>query len=405
MKKILPLFAFFIFSACSAPTPNIEYSDKEVEKVSSASNQFAFDFYHQIKTENAEKNIFYSPYSIFSALAIAYEGAEGKTAEEMEKVFSFPQKETLQKGFFGLVQKINKKGKKYDLNTANALWVQKDYELMEEYETAAKNFYAGKVENLDFIKSSEKSRKTINQFVSEKTNKKIPELIPKGALGALTRLVITNAVYFKGDWKYQFDKSKEKPFYLLSGDSIQTDMMSFEKNKKFLYAEDENFQVLSLPYKGDELEMIVFLPKKEEFTAFENSFSQEIFEIWRNKLKKQEVVVHFPSFKFSAGYELSPILKKLGMNSAFSETKADFSGISGGKDLFISSILHKSFIEVNQEGTEAAAATAVVMQTKSAISMEDLPPVFNANHPFIFVIQEKTTQNILFVGRIMNPKK
>ncbi|MFH0762728.1 MAG: serpin family protein [Candidatus Omnitrophota bacterium] len=392
----------FLFSIVFAQKSN---------SVVNANNQFAFDLYSKYKSKDG--NIFYSPYSISSALAMTYEGARGKTAEEMQAVFHFPQDASRRRdSFLKIYQQINKKDKKYKLSIANALWAQEDYKFLEDYFNLVGKYYGGKTTNLDFINETEKSRLTINSWVEEQTNNKIKDLIPRGILNSLTRLVLTNAIYFKGFWLKQFDKkdTKEEDFRVSPGNKIKTQMMRLTgEEANFNYAETDKLQILELPYEGNDLSMLILLPKEDDLKAMEESLNSEKLSEWKKLLKNEEVNVYLPKFKFETKYFMAQDLKSMGMPTAFSlgidfGGEADFSGMTGNKRLNIDQVIHQAFVEVNEEGTEAAAATAVVMT--EGLSMLPKPiKIFKADHPFIFIIQDRDTGNILFVGRVSDPTK
>jgi len=243
---------------------------------------------------------------------------------------------------------------------------------------------------------TELSRKIINTWVEEQTNNKIKDLIPQGMITPLTRLVLTNAIYFKGTWAIQFDPTdtKKQDFRVNSEKTVQADMMSLTE-EEFNYTETDDLQILELPYKGDELSMLILLPK-ENLNKIE--LTLENLEQWRSSLRERELNIYIPKFKFETKYFMSKDLKEMGMPTAFGEG-ADFSGMTGDKKLFISQVIHQAFVEVNEEGTEAAAATALTM-VESAVTK---PTLFKADHPFIFIIQQKETGNILFIGRVNDP--
>jgi serpin B len=371
-----------------------------VDAVVNANNQFALDLYSKYRTKEKD-NIFFSPYSISTALAMTYEGAKGQTAQEIKKVFHYPEDENVRRpNFAKIYNEINKKDKKYTLYTANALWVQKDFPFLREYLDAVEKYYAGKATNLDFVEDTEGSRITINNWVADQTNKRINDLIPEGAIKPLTRLLLTNAIYFKGDWVLKFDKSKtrEEDFNINQNETVKVQMMSLTGEKaKFNYAETENLQILEMPYSGKELSMLIFLPKDNSLEALEKSLTLEKLNEWKKLLKEERIDVYMPKFKFETKYFMSQDLKEMGMATAFNCGMADFSGMTGRKDLCIDEVIHQAFVEVNEEGTEAAGATAVNMIT-IAVS-----PLFRADHPFIFLIQQTNTGNILFIGRVINP--
>ncbi|PIS38863.1 MAG: proteinase IV [Candidatus Nealsonbacteria bacterium CG08_land_8_20_14_0_20_43_11] len=390
------------------PTPVAE--DKEatpagINAAISANNQFALDLYFELK--ESEGNIFFSPYSISTALAMAYEGARGKTADEMQSVFRFPTNGNLRKSAFAAIHnQLNKPDAKYKLSIANALWAQNDYKFLDEYLTTLQQYYAGKAANVDFKNSTEEVRKTINKWVEDKTNNKIKDLFPQGSLDNMTRLVLTNAIYFKGTWVKQFEKSqtRDEDFRVSSVNTIKVPMMRrTDKNAKFNYMETDNLQILEMPYEGEKLSMIVLLPKNDNLSSLENSLFLDKINDWKNKLWEQRVDVFMPKFTFDTKYFMNETLARMGMPTAFTRDSANFSGMDGTQNLFIQKVIHQAFVDVNEEGTEAAAATGVSMGITSVGPTQI--PVFRADHPFIFVIQDRENGNILFLGRVANPSK
>jgi serine protease inhibitor len=371
-----------------------------IQEVANANNKFAFDLYSELdKSEGG--NIFYSPYSISAALAMTYEGAKGQTADEMKSVFHFPESNILRPNFAAIYNGINKKDKPYKLSTGNALWVQQDYKLLEEYLSTVEKYYGGKVANLDFGGESEKSRQKINTFIEEQTANRIKDLIPPGILDAATKLVLTNAIYFKGTWVWEFDKAdtRDQDFRITTTNVVKTPMMYMKNDKaQFNYADVGNLQILELPYKGDEISMLVLLPTGS-LDTIEPGLTIEKLKEWKSQMKEERLdAVYLPKFEFDTKYFMKETLSAMGMPIAFGN--ADFSGMNGTRDLYIDQVIHQAFVKVDEEGTEAAGATAV--------TMGELAPqrkVFDADHPFIFVIQEKSTGNILFLGRVADPTK
>ncbi|MBM3199571.1 serpin family protein [Candidatus Woesearchaeota archaeon] len=366
-----------------------------------SSNEFGFKLYSNIKGKDSG-NVFFSPYSISSAMTLVYEGAEGKTEDEMRKVFGFTNDYfELRKAYKQVYEIINKREKSYDLKTANALWVEKTYKLLSDYTKTIKKYYGGKLNNLDFKNNSEGSRTKINKWVENQTNKKIKDLLPKGSVKPATKVVLTNAVHFKGDWAKPFEeKLTKKEAFKTLGKTVQAEMMRFKKLEHFRYLDTGDLQVLDLPYKGDELSMTVFLPKTNSLKSLESKLNSKDISNIRGNLQMRKVDVYLPKFKFDTYCSLTPNLKELGLSTAFSSS-ADFSGMSGKKDLAISDVVHKAFVDVNEKGTEAAAATGVIIGVTSVV----VPPMFRADHPFLFTIQENTTGTVLFFGRIIDPTK
>lgn len=385
------------------PTPTLQplqpstLNQSPVDRVVNASNQFALDLYSEY--EEGDGNIFFSPYSVSSALAMAYEGARGETAEEIQSVFHFPEDNVRRGGFKSLYQEINDTGRSdnYTIHTANALWAQKDYEFLDSYFNIVKRYYGGEVTNLDFSKP-EASRERINSWVEEQTNDKIEDLLPAGSINPMTRLMLTNAVYFKGDWLKQFNKTEteEREFHT-GNNTVEVPMMHCRAELN--YTETKNTQILELPYTGKEISMLVLLPK-ENLETLEDSLTTQNLSKWRQDLVNRKVNVYLPRFELETKYFMKNTLKEMGMRTAFS-SKADFSGMTGNQDLFIDQVIHQAYVKVNEEGTEAAAATAVILRSTSTKPQET--PTFKADHPFIFIIQQKETGNILFIGRLTNP--
>lgn len=387
----------------------------DINDVVSANNRFSFDLYSNLAQK--DDNIFISPYSISTALAMTYEGARGKTAEEMEKVFYFPEdSKARREGFLEIINEINKKDKKYKLHTANALWVEKTYKLLDDYLKVIERYYQGKATNLGFIDSSEReqSRVMINAWVEAQTSNKIREILKPDALSSDTRLVLTNAIYFKGDWQTQFDKgaTKEEDFKITPEKKVKVQMMRLTgkmigagfKYPEFKYVETDDLQAIELPYDGSELSMLILLPK-DSLESVERTLNYERIKNIREKLENYPVEVYMPKFKLEREYLLNSTLIKMGMPSAFSDSFADFSGMDGTKKLKMGKVIHKAFVEVNEEGTEAAAATVVEMIAKVAVQEFKKPVSFRADHPFLFIIQHNKTGAILFIGRVYDPGK
>jgi serine protease inhibitor len=370
-------------------------------------NAFAFDLYAQLKS--AEGNIFFSPYSISTALAMTYAGARGNTGKQMMRVLHFGKNETaFHEGFGKLQAGINEARRQGDvkLSVANGLWMQKDYKFLAEFlEMTGKN-YGAELNYADYKNETEKARVEINTWVEGRTNDKIKELIRPGVLDASTRMVLANAIYFKGAWATKFDtaKTEEMPFRVSARDSVKMKMMNTGE-KEFGYGENKSVQILDMPYAGRELSMIVILPRtKTGLGDFEKEIRAELFDSLCAGMRQEKVVVYLPKFTTTRECVLKKVLQKMGITDAFSEESADFSGMSSNKDLKISEVIHKAFVDVNEEGTEAAAATAVVVGLRCA-PVYHKPHIFRADHPFLFVIRDNTTGSILFMGRMVNPAR
>jgi len=408
---------FFLFPYQPDQPPQTEdtgSTTQGIQEVVNANNQFAFDLYSELD-KSEQGNIFYSPYSISAALAMTYEGAKGQTADEMRLAFHFPENNILRPNFAALYNDINKGNNDYELRTGNALWVQNDFPFLEDYTYRVEKYYGGKAANLDFVSETEKSRQTINKFIEEQTNNKIKDLIPTGFINSMTRLVLTNAIYFKGTWEWKFDKSdtREQDFEITPTNIVKTPMMYMDPDKaRFNYADVKDLQILELPYKGEEISMLILLPKQGEdydretgevitsdYTLEDIELSSEKLEEYKSQMQETKLdSISLPKFEFDTKYFMKDTLSNLGMPTAFSGG-ADFSGMTGNKDLFIGFVIHQAYVKVDEKGTEAAAATAVGMKLTSAMPRN----VFRADHPFIFIIQEKETGNILFMGRVTDP--
>lgn len=367
---------------------------------------FALNLYQALKAEDG--NLFYSPYSISAALAMTYAGARGETEQQMADALNFdlPQNQ-LHPAFNLLDQELARRGEGakgkdeegFRLHVVNAIWGQKDYTFLPTFlDVLAENYGAG-LRILDFANAPEESRLTINNWVSDQTENRIKDLIPPGMIDILTRLVLTNAIYFNAAWQYPFreEATKASPFYLLDGGEVTVPMMS--QTESFGYAEGDDYQAVEIPYDGSELSMVILLPRSGHFKAFEESLNAERVSVIINALEPGQVTLAMPKFEFESAFQMKETLKAMGMPAAFSDM-ADFSGMTGGRDLFISEVVHKAFVSVDEAGTEAAAATAVIMRL-TAVPAE--PVKFTANRPFIFLIRDIETDAILFLGRIVNP--
>jgi serpin B len=391
-----------LLSLLLVPAARVPAAADDQQALTAGNNQFAVQLYQALSSEDG--NLFLSPFSISSALAMTYAGARDGTAAEMSKTLQFKlDPPRLHPAFDALNRRLNdtSKPRGYQLSVANSLWAQQGFQFLPEFTDLNKKYYGAGFREVDFAGATEKARQTINGWVEEKTNNKIKELLKKGILNSLTRMVLVNAIYFKGTWAQQFDKAgtTEAPFHLDEKKEVKVQMMS--RKDQFRTLEEENLQVLELPYNGKELSMVLLLPKEiGGLRALEKSLTSEKIAGWMAKLTKKEIHVYLPRFTVTSGFRLDETLKKLGMPSAFNVAEADFSGMTGKKDLYITAVVHKAFVDVNEEGTEAAAATAVVMGLKS-VAMQPLE--FRADHPFLFLIRENASGAILFIGRLSNP--
>jgi serpin B len=369
-------------------------------------NAFAFDLYAKLREKDG--NLFFSPTSISTAFGLASAGARGDTLAEMEKALHFDlEQDKLHPAFADLMKQLNGAGRarKFQLTVANALWGQKGFGFRPEYLTLTRNHYGAGLREVDFKGNTEGARQTINRWVEQETKDKIKNLVPEGALDDLTRLVLTNAIYFKAAWAHPFTESETKDGSFTLADGKKLDKVKLMHQKEdFPYLEGESFQMLSLPYEGHELSMLILLPKKADgLPELEKSLTAAKVDEWIGKLKSHEVDVTLPKFKFESAFKLNESLQALGMRRAFDPNAADFSGMTEEGKLFLSSALHKAFVDVHEKGTEAAAATALSFKLASA-PIAKPKAVFRADRPFAFAIRENATGSVLFVGRVVDPQ-
>ncbi|XP_059544415.1 leukocyte elastase inhibitor-like [Myotis daubentonii] len=378
-----------------------------MEQLSLANTRFAVDLFRTLKDSNPSGNIFISPMSISSALAMVFLGARGTTEAQMSKTLHFDAVKEIHSSFQSLNADINKRGAPYILKLANRLYGEKTYEFLPEFLASTQKMYGAELASVDFQRASEDARKVINEWVKGHTEGKIPELLAAGMVDDMTKLVLVNAIYFKGNWQEKFSEeaTTDTPFRLNKKDTKTVKMMYQKSKFPFGYIEDLKCRVLELPYQGRDLSMVILLPDDIEDEAtglkkIEEQLTLEKLHEWTKpeNLSYIEVNVHLPKFKLEESYNLNSHLASLGIEDLFS-SKADLSGMSRARDLFISKIVHKSFVEVNEEGTEAAAATAGIANFCMLMPEEN----FVADHPFIFFIRHNPSTNILFLGRLSSP--
>lgn len=399
-----------------------EISKMRLLEICKVNNQFAFDLYAKLQAKKG--NLFFSPASIITALAMVYAGARGQTEIQLKDTlhFTFPQEE-LHAAFAKWISELIRDGNKFgnQLKIANALWGRKGYEFLQTFLEILKTNYNSELRETDFGLPAEAANQ-INSWVAEHTENKIKNIVRPDMFDSLTRLVLANTIYFNGIWEAQFEEhlTHDSPFILeddSSNQTIRVSMMTIEED--FNYSEGEDFQAIELPYIG-KFSLIVFLPKKEtaigfkklfgkmdeenSLQKFEQKFTLETFNEWQPK-RMEKVKVFLPKFKVSLDFELSHVLSEMGIKDAFSPDDADFSGISNKEPLNISQVLHKAWVEVNEKGTEAAVATGLGMCLGAAAAPPPKPKIFRADHPFLFLICRKFSNDILFMGRVMNPQE
>ncbi len=381
--------------------------------VAEDNNRFALDLYARLRAGRSD-NLFFSPGSLSTALAMTYAGARGETASQMAKVlhFTLPQ-ERLHRAFGDLRRYWDVGGTErgYRLIVANRLWGQQGFHFLPGFLNVTQEHYGAELAQVDFVRQTDQARQRINAWVEEQTQDKIRDLIPPGVLDGMTRLVLTNAIYFKGDWTEPFRKEMTQvaPFHISVG--RQADVPLMYRQSDFRYWAGDGLKVLELPYGNGDLAMLVLLPDEmeglslpdemERLSALEAKLTPDNLSRWQSGLRKQEVRVHLPRFKLDSQFQLAEVLKEMGMTRVFTRGQADLSGMSSEEELFVSAVIHKAFVDVNEEGTEAAAATGVAVKAVRAILN---PAVFRADHPFVFLIRDNRTGSILFLGRLVNPR-
>ncbi|MFW6103153.1 MAG: serpin family protein [Chloroflexota bacterium] len=425
VQKYVSLFLALIIMAAGAcgPAPSTTSADvvksseprntevsvpqEDVDALVAENGEFAFDLYRHLAPDG--ENLFYSPHSISLALAMTYAGARGETEQAMGEAMNWTlPRDRLHPAFNNLDMELSSRGEGaegkddegFRLNIVNAIWGQEGYSFRSDYlDRLAMNYGAG-LRVLDFEQAPEESRVVINDWVEEQTEDRIQDLIPQGAIDALTRLVLTNAVYFNAAWESQFEESdtREGEFHLLDGNGVEVPMM--QQSAWFRHADYGDYAAIELPYDGGELSMVVLVPAAGKFEDFEESLDFSVVQAAIDGLSGKRVVLTMPKFGMETSFSLKDALSTLGMRIAFEPDTADFSGMDGTKDLYITEAVHKAFVEVDEAGTEAAAATAVVVGATSAPTE---PVEFTIDRPFVFLIRDIQTDSILFLGRVTNP--
>nr|XP_046246751.1 leukocyte elastase inhibitor-like [Scatophagus argus]XP_046246752.1 leukocyte elastase inhibitor-like [Scatophagus argus] len=376
--------------------------------ISSSNTAFALELLRTLSQANPTGNIFVSPLSISSALAMVYLGAKGDTAAQMAKALSFSSGEGVHADFETLNADINSPHASYILKLANRLYGENTANFLPEFLQATQKYYHADLKAVDFVGSPEACRGEINSWVEQQTENKIKDLLKPGTVSTMTRLALVNAIYFKGNWNSRFDvaNTKEMPFKVNKNDTRPVQLMYQMKKLPYIYIQEHELQILELPYVNEELSMFILLPQEstdgsDPLLKLENELTREKLDEWTNREYMDvhsEIFVHLPRFKLEEDYELNEPLAKLGMTDVFCAAKADLSGMNGNAGLFLSTVAHKAFVEVNEEGTEAAAATAGMVAF--CMLREEH---FTADHPFLFFIRHNKTKSILFLGRFSSP--
>ena len=395
-------------SAINHQAPPIEVmttvaTPEGIKEVITANNQFAFDMYQQIngQPDQADKNVFFSPYSLSTAMAMLYTAAEGETKAQIQKTFHYPAPAILNPNSAALYNQFNKPNPDYKLATVNDLWMQQGLTPTKSYIDTVQRYYSGQVTALDFEGSPDPARQTINKKIADKTKQLIPELLPKGSIKSDTAVVLTNTVYFKGDWTLPFtaERTSAQPFYNAIGRASTVQMM--QQQSYFSYYEDKHIQVVQLPYKGDDLSMLVVLPKLNHKLAMQQlakSLNATKIKQWSAGLVRQEVDLQLPKFKLDARYQMKTLLADMGMPRAFNN-EAEFNLYADGPPIKLDEVYHQAVVTVDEKGTEAAAAAGAVGMYVG----RSYPVEFKADHPFMFVIKDNKTDAILFLGQVNKP--
>ncbi len=385
--------------------PNV--SAAMLSELTTGNSAFAFDLYQALRGEPG--NLFYAPFSISTALAMTYAGARNETEAQMAQTlrFTLPQ-EQLHPAFNALDLRLQNRASEGDgqgedlfkLNIVNSLWGQIDFQYQADFLDLLAEHYGAELRLVDFIGETnrEEARLAINDWVSDQTEGKIEDLLPEGILTELTRLILTNAIYFKAEWEVPFlNGTRDGAFTLLNGDQVTVPMMSRRADTN--YAASDRYQAIELPYKGSSVQMIVLLPEPGQFEALEASLDKALLDQVSQNLAPTDLKLFMPKFAYDSSFGLAKTLATMGMPDAFDRNRADFTGIGVNPSprLFLKDVLHKAFVAVDEIGTEAAASTAVIVE------IESMPVVVNVDRPFIFIIRDSANDTILFIGRVLDP--
>jgi len=387
-----------------APREKPQISDTEKAEVAKGGRTFALDLYHQIGV-TSQGNLILSPYSITLPLAMLYAGAHGETEQQIRAAahFTAPQSafhSALNVIDSDLFDRASDETRGFQLNIANSVWGEQGYSFRQDYlDTLAKNYGSG-IQLVDFEGQSEGARLTINHWVEQKTQDKVKDILPPNAITPDVRLVLANAIYFRANWESQFDVTQTHPqdFHLMDGTTVSVPTM-FQVNR-FNYRQFDKYQIIELPYLAQDFSMLIILPNAEDFDDLDSQFTVEDFDNSVEQLQPTDLSLSLPKFKIQSNLSLPAPLKALGMVNAFDPSTADFTGI-GQPSLYIGEGFHSAEIEVNEDGTEAAAATVIVAVTEAAMPLPELE--VKVDHPFIFAIYDRYNGMILFLGRVMNP--
>ncbi|XP_015230451.1 PREDICTED: leukocyte elastase inhibitor-like, partial [Cyprinodon variegatus] len=378
--------------------------------LSKANTTFSLALLRKLSEDNSTANIFFSPFSISAALAMLMMGARGNTASQISECLEIQDcQNDVHNLFSKLLGKLNQPGAPFDLSVANRLYGDQSYSFLQEFLTETRSYYNSEMESVDFRTSFEEARVKINSWVEEQTKGKIKDVVPQNMVDNSARIILVNALYFKGYWHKQFlrDDTSTREFRLNKRTTKPVEMMTQESKFHFNFISEVSCKILEMPYRGEEMSMIILLPKDitdntTGLEQLEEHLTYEKLNKWTHpsKMRRRKISVSLPRFKVEENYDLDKVLSRMGMVDAFDETKCDFSGMSGNKELFLSKVSHKAFVEVNEEGTEAAAASnaeGIYYGFSDSAS-------FYADHPFLFFIRHNPTLSILFAGRFCSPE-
>jgi serpin B len=402
MGRFIMIVSFTISFLAAMPARS--EVDVTSQKVGTMNNAFALDLYPRLSSR--EGNQFFSPTSIQTALAMTWAGARGQTAEQMARTLHLDDEPNAGEKLGAFLRSLNQSKDEggFELSIANALWGLKGYPFIPAYLDQVEKVYGGHLAEVNFTGDPEGSRKTLNDWVADRTHHKIKDLLPPGSVVPATRLVLTNAIYFKGRWSNPFQKSQthDADFAVSGEKKIRAPLMF--RQSRFRYAEDDTVQVLELPYEGGEFSMRIFLPRgTDSLTSFEHALTAPRFADLSGRLKSESVQVWLPRFKVESQYRLEDVLPEMGIKLAFEPGRADFGGMAAESPFYLSAVVHKAYADVNEEGTEAAAATGAVMVGATAVASYQPPKQFRADHPFLFAIVHQPSGAILFMGRLASP--
>ncbi|XP_043921186.1 leukocyte elastase inhibitor-like [Protopterus annectens] len=376
-----------------------------------ANTKFALDLFKHVTGDSNDDNIFFSPLSLSVALAMVYFGARGNTAEQLAKILHYAKTSDVHRQFKALNAVINNPSSLYEIKIANRLFGEKTFDFVQKFLDNTKKFYQAELSRVDFLHQSETARRDINAWVESQTEGKIKDLLPEGSVESDTVLILANAIYFKGTWKKTFEpwNTEEHPFRISKNDTVKVQMMKLEEDFRYNYISELHLSILELPYLKDETSMLILLP--DDFTdestgldQLQKELSFEKLSQWTDPINMQEtcVYVYLPKFNLEKSYDMKCLLTKMGITDIFCRTSADLSGMTTKDNLFVSKVAHKSFVDVNEQGTLAAAATGIVC-TADCLRLPGARKVFKADHPFLFFIRHNESGSILFFGRFCQP--